>query len=296
MAPSSVKSYTDIEKYFLQVEPLLRNNEAGYCLTFGILSYIRKSPDCVTDYFLGTLENVQNQVEGFLVWGPRPGEHPLQLSKFSSIQIEEVVEFLLREKLFPPGVLAETKTAEAFRDMWIKKTNAVVPKLMRQGVYCLSRVNLEQTSSSNGSMRVVEEGDMSLLLNWNDAFFRDCNLRAADTENKRQEMALGAITYKNRFLWVDEQGIPVSMAGYGGKTAQGIRVSWVYTPKEKRGRGYASLLVAELSRKLLSDGNQFCFLYTDLSNPTSNGIYQKIGYKFVWNSCHFHFSYPDKIF
>jgi predicted GNAT family acetyltransferase len=46
-----------------------------------------------------------------------------------------------------------------------------------------------------------------------------------------------------------------------------------------RGRGYASALVASLTERLLAGGRRFCFLFTDLSNPTSNKIYQRIGYE-----------------
>jgi predicted GNAT family acetyltransferase len=55
----------------------------------------------------------------------------------------------------------------------------------------------------------------------------------------------------------------------------------VYTPPELRRRGYASALVAALSRRLLDEGRRFCFLYTDLANPTSNHIYREIGYEEV---------------
>lgn len=53
----------------------------------------------------------------------------------------------------------------------------------------------------------------------------------------------------------------------------------VYTPREKRGKGYASACVAAMSQLLLNQGRKYCFLYTDLANPTSNHIYQAIGYE-----------------
>jgi predicted GNAT family acetyltransferase len=80
------------------------------------------------------------------------------------------------------------------------------------------------------------------------------------------------------------------MAGFGGKTPSGMRVSWVYTPPEQRGHGYASALVAALTEQLLAAGNRCCFLYTDLANPTSNGIYQRIGYQPVCDAGHYTFS------
>ncbi len=81
------------------------------------------------------------------------------------------------------------------------------------------------------------------------------------------------------YLWVD--GAPVSMAGYTGPTPHGIRVGPVYTPPELRGRGYASALVAQMSQALLDGGRSFCFLFTNLANPTANHIYEEIGYEAV---------------
>ncbi len=58
-----------------------------------------------------------------------------------------------------------------------------------------------------------------------------------------------------------------------------MRVGPVYTPPELRGRGYASAITAAATQRILASGRRFCFLYTDLANPTSNSIYQQIGYR-----------------
>jgi predicted GNAT family acetyltransferase len=71
------------------------------------------------------------------------------------------------------------------------------------------------------------------------------------------------------------------MAGYTGPTPHGIRIGPVYTPPELRGRGYASALVAQMSQALLDAGRSFCFLFTNLANPTANHIYEEIGYQTV---------------
>jgi predicted GNAT family acetyltransferase len=89
-------------------------------------------------------------------------------------------------------------------------------------------------------------------------------------------------------LW-ENGGDPVSLAGWAGPTPNGIRVGPVYTPPELRGSGYATALTAELSQGLLDGrlfegGRRFCFLYTDLANPTSNAIYERIGYRRVAES------------
>ena len=46
-----------------------------------------------------------------------------------------------------------------------------------------------------------------------------------------------------------------------------------------RNRGYATACVAELSQKILDQGNRYACLFTDLANPPSNHIYHEIGYK-----------------
>ena len=83
-------------------------------------------------------------------------------------------------------------------------------------------------------------------------------------------------------MWCDSApGRMVSMAIWTGLTPHGVRIGMVYTPPQFRGRGYASNCVAALTRRLLDSGRSFCFLFTDLANPTSNKIYQAIGYRHV---------------
>jgi predicted GNAT family acetyltransferase len=72
---------------------------------------------------------------------------------------------------------------------------------------------------------------------------------------------------------------PVSMAGSARPVGKGITIGLVYTPPEKRRKGYAAALVAALSQHMLDSGYEYCTLFTDLANPTSNEIYQRIGYR-----------------
>jgi hypothetical protein len=87
-------------------------------------------------------------------------------------------------------------------------------------------------------------------------------------------------------------GAPVSMASLQGATRHGVRVSFVYTPPELRGKGYATACVAILSERALASGRRFCTLYTDLSNPTSNAIYRRIGYRPIGESMMVRFAPP----
>lgn len=74
------------------------------------------------------------------------------------------------------------------------------------------------------------------------------------------------------------------MAGYTRELQTAIGIAFVYTPTYFRGNGYATSCVAQLSQMALEKGFRRCVLYTDLLNPTSNSIYQRIGYKAVCDS------------
>ena len=98
---------------------------------------------------------------------------------------------------------------------------------------------------------------------------------------------------KGRRLWLWDDNGPRSLTGVGGETPNGIRIGPVYTPPSDRGQGYASALVAAVSQAQLDAGRRFCFLYADLANPTSNKIYQAIGYRPITDALRIDFAEPS---
>jgi predicted GNAT family acetyltransferase len=71
---------------------------------------------------------------------------------------------------------------------------------------------------------------------------------------------------------------PPSVAASETPSAKPSRVQYVYTPPEYRRNGYAEALVRSLTRQMLREGLR-AMLFADLANPTSNGIYRRIGYE-----------------
>jgi uncharacterized protein len=122
-----------------------------------------------------------------------------------------------------------------------------------------------------GSIHECGQADFDLLKQWTAAFSR-----AIGEEDDGARMAGNLLKDRRVFFWID--GGPRAMAAWAGPTPNGIRINFVYTPPEFRRRGYASNLVAQLSRQLLAQGRKFCFLNADQANPTSNHIYESIGY------------------
>ena len=80
-------------------------------------------------------------------------------------------------------------------------------------------------------------------------------------------------------LHVWDDGRLTSMAAWTGRTPSGVRIHFVYTPRELRGRGYGTACVSALTRQQLEQGSAFCWLYTDLSSAASPNIFKRIGYR-----------------
>jgi predicted GNAT family acetyltransferase len=108
-------------------------------------------------------------------------------------------------------------------------------------------------------------------------------------------MAERLLSDRRGWIWEIEGSEPVAMAAHAGPTPNGIRVNFVYTPEPNRGKGFASNLVAHISQHQLDAGKRFVFLHTDQFNPTSNRIYQRIGYRPVADSERWEFQRVDGV-
>jgi predicted GNAT family acetyltransferase len=148
-------------------------------------------------------------------------------------------------------------------------------RVVQERIFRLDRVAPPRLAP--GVCREADERDRARLAAWWAAFHAEALPMAPPSDSAqaadRMLRRVGRIAY----LWEDA-GEVVALAGVGGPTPRGIRIGPVYTPPDRRGRGYASNLVAEVSQRQLASGCNFCFLFTDLANPTSNHIYQTIGY------------------
>lgn len=89
------------------------------------------------------------------------------------------------------------------------------------------------------------------------------------------------------FLWEDE-GTVTSMAMIVHRTDEFARINTVYTDSDKRGKGYAGMLVGEVTQKIL-DENRIPMLYTEQDNVCSNATYKRIGYDLCGELTQFEF-------
>ena len=133
-----------------------------------------------------------------------------------------------------------------------------------------------------GIRRVAGRADRALVARWVDAFMDEA-FPDGTAHTDGEAAADRYIANGTMHLWTVDDA-PVACAAALGPTPNAIRIGGVYTPPENRCRGYASALVADLTRDQLDRGRAFVYLYADRTNPTSNSIYQKIGYRRVADS------------
>jgi hypothetical protein len=171
------------------------------------------------------------------------------------------------------GVIGPEPAAGTIAGVWSEITNNAVRVGTRQRIHVIHAVEPLQLSVA-GVLRRAEESEVDRIIPWVAAFREEAN---PSEKSDPAEVVRRYLGYRGLFVWDD--GGPVSLAAFGGKAPNGVRVSLVYTPPELRRRGYATAAVAALTRLLLDEGNRYCCLYTDLANPTSNRIYRQIGYR-----------------
>lgn len=176
-----------------------------------------------------------------------------------------------------PAILGPANVADAWAEMWELENGRSPKPGTKQRVFELRQV--QPLKLPLGKLRLATADDFDLVVEWIQGFHEDAHIR--DDLESAELLARGKMQNGDLFLWENEAGKPVTMAAKARPTRHGITVSLVYTPREQRGRGYATACVATLSQQLLDDGFQFCTLFTDLGNPVSNYIYEKIGYTAV---------------
>ncbi|WP_329003705.1 GNAT family N-acetyltransferase [Kribbella sp. NBC_00709] len=171
------------------------------------------------------------------------------------------------------GVLGPEESARAFAEQYAVRTGRTFRETERSRLHQLGEF-VEQ--KADGSPRMAATADLDVLAPMFGNYRAESGLTAEGAAADRRWLEQ---RIERDRLWVWEDGGQiVSLVGHQQPVFGAARIGPVYTPPEYRGRGYASALTAEVSRKLRATGDEVC-LFTDLANPTSNKIYAAIGFR-----------------
>ncbi|WP_433663334.1 GNAT family N-acetyltransferase [Nocardia sp. CA-128927] len=124
-----------------------------------------------------------------------------------------------------------------------------------------------------GRARLAQQSDRAVLDDFTKVFEEEDTSAPFDQVGER-------LSYNGIWLW-EVDGEPVSVASLSRSVAGIVRVGMVATPPEHQGHGYAAAVTHHVSQVALDAGNREVLLFTERSNPTSNGIYQRLGYEVV---------------
>lgn len=131
-----------------------------------------------------------------------------------------------------------------------------------------------------GVQRLATAEDTKLVAEW----IVDYRLEAFTSEMDYEAALTKATDFVRRgrvFLFENEESLPVSMAVAEQRLIHGMVITFIFTPEEYRGKGYAAANIYYLSRELLDQGYEFCTLLVDKKNPLSARAYEKVGYVII---------------
>ena len=264
----TIRVYQTPQQFLDDTQELLEQREVENNLILGICNNL---PDNAKEYdgyvFINSLDDNGIQAtsikttHGAVVSGvTKDTEH-----------IKNLANYYLDIGMDLPSAVGESFYSREFSRFYGKKRTKERSML----VHKLTAVN--DLPLATGNFEPADIDDLELIANWSIKFERD----ARTFPIKSREQALAEAERKIRsdsvFKWIRNREV-VSIAAIVRRTRNLGIVGLVYTPDESRGHGYATSCVKKLSEHILQSGFEYCSLFTDKSNPTSNHIYKKIGY------------------
>lgn len=279
MTAVSVRTFESVEPIRTIAEDYLLRAEAEHNLLFGLFDRLTQQQTRADDAALALLGD---QVVGVALSAPLPGQL-LVLSRMTERVAQALADALARLPLDVPAVKGPPAPATAFAIRWSAlRKRRPIPGLLER---ILALRSLRSPPPAPGRALIAGSPHLELLGRWCEAFARDISARHPTSSERIQALvAAGAVE-----LWQKPDGELCSMAATVRGSPNGAVISWVYTPPAQRNRGYAASCVAALCQRLLARGKDFCCLYADSDNPTSNGLYTRLGFEAVATTREFRF-------
>jgi predicted GNAT family acetyltransferase len=270
-----VDRFADAGAFLEAAGPFLAAREAEHNLMLGLAGRLRSNPHAYgsDDPYLARVAGEGGET---VAVGLRTPPHNLVLSEVDDERALDALAADVKATFAGlPGVLGPKEPTASFVRRWQALTGSRGRIAMAERIYAAGSVSWD--GQVPGALRPFRDDDREVVLSWLEAFRAEAMTEPSPESGAEVLERRVADPGGGFVLW--EDGEAVSVAGYGGPTPSGIRLGPVYTPPEWRRRGYAAALTAALTRMLLERGRRFVFLVTDLANPTSNGVYLRVGYR-----------------
>ncbi|WP_214109681.1 GNAT family N-acetyltransferase [Acrocarpospora catenulata] len=261
---------SDVSAYGEAVESWLLRDPVRNTVLVTVLRWIRSGQ--YSDPLMGWFVE-HGEVRGAICHTP---PYPLLISAAPAADVQSLVGLLVNRGRELTGVSGPLETAATFAAAWWE------PEKDRRAerLYRLATLVTPTDPSGHlalygpGRARIVTPPDLPVAVQWFRAFQSEAHVDLAADPAPVVSSRLN----RNELVWWEVGGRPVSLAGVSTPIAGMSRIGPVYTPPDYRRRGYGSAVTYAATRKALDEGASEVLLFTDLANPTSNSIYQAIGY------------------
>lgn len=264
-----VTRYGSAADFVAVAQPLLMRAEAENNLILGIAQGLVRTPDAATGVYLATVDSEAGVQSCALHLAP----FKMVITRADRAAITALVKHAFDAVPDLEGVSGPERTAGDFALAWSALTGREARLAMRLRIHEIRRIATADLPSPPGAFRRAMPADLDVLAQWTEAFVAEA--RIPEPVDARRVVG-DSIERARLHVW-DHDG-PVSMAAWAGRTPSGVRINFVYTPRERRGRGYATACVRALTSQQLDQGSAFCWLYTNLAADASPNIFKRIGY------------------
>jgi hypothetical protein len=266
----------DLEEFTAAAGEFLRAQPARNTLMLSIMASLRASGPRAYGSdppLFGWWREAGGQATGAFLQTP---PFPLLLSSAPDQAVRELAKTLAGAGRMIPGVNSGGQAAGQFAAEWQRQAGGTFAVQRQMRLYRLARL-VPPDPAPPGRARVAAAADRELLAHWFEACMLEIGEMEAGVARAHVQVA-DRLSYGGLTLW-ESGGAPVSFAAVTRAVTGVVRVGPVYTPPGQRRRGYAAGVTAAVSGGALAAGADEVLLFTDLANPTSNAIYQRIGYE-----------------
>jgi predicted GNAT family acetyltransferase len=264
----------DLEAWAARVAPVLGARPTDNHVLATVLAHLRTEPVDAAGAVLAWVTDgdaAEGEVSGAALRTP---PHPLLVSALPAPAARALAAALHDRGLDPDGVAGPEPAARLVAEACAAAAGTRASRRMAQRIHVLDRV-AAQPAPPPGGPRALAASDRAMLVEWLAGFGRDIGLPVVDAGS----WVAQALADGRALLWDD--GEAACLVRWSPEELGLVRVVAVYTPPERRGRGYAQALVAEVARRVLALGTRRLLIITDVAQRTPRGVYERVGFSFA---------------
>ena len=271
---AEIRHYDNVAGFWAVTRDLYEAEPARHTTVLSVVHALLDAPQSdATSPVLVSLHGNDGALRGAALWTP---PWPLALSGVAVDDVDQLVRELHSRHPDLGSAMGPREVAEPFGQTWAAVAECEVRTALDLRLYRLADLVVPQV---DGVARLGTAADLDLLAQHSAAFTLEANNHRPSTFAESLDFVQRMLTLGTGYVIWEVDGVPVSSAAAKFPNAAASRIGPVYTPPEHRKHGYAAAATAAAAQWARAAGADEVLLYTDLANPTSNGVYQRIGFR-----------------